>query len=77
MLSSADDQMEPTRENDDDDEDEETTEEENDADYDLYSDIAAIEYDYDEELYEDVENEVEARAVPSDPLGKIDYIDIF
>ena len=54
----------------DEDEDEESTTD-NDDDYDLYSDIADIEYDYDEELYEDVdvESDVEARAVPSDPLG--------
>ena len=55
----------------DEDEDEESTTD-NDDDYDLYSDIADIEYDYDEELYEDVdvESDVEARAVPSDPLGR-------
>ena len=42
---------------------EETEEEE-----DLYSDIAEVEYEYDEEYYEDDE-ESEARSVPTDPLG--------
>ena len=59
----------------DEDEDEESTRD-NDDDYDLYSDIADIEYDYDEELYEDVdaESDVEARAAPSDPLGLLNKI---
>ena len=41
-----------------------------DEDNDLYSDIAEISYEYDEELYED-EEEVEARSapIPTDPLG--------
>ena len=37
---------------------------------DLYSDITEVEYDYDEELYDEDESEVEARAVPTDPLGR-------
>ena len=36
---------------------------------DLYSDIAEVEYEYDEEYYEDADEESEARSVPTDPLG--------
>ena len=45
---------------------EETEEEEEEED--LYSDIAEVEYEYDEEYYEDDE-ESEASSVPTDPLG--------
>ena len=48
-------------ETDDDDDD--------DDDDDLYSDIAEVEYEYDEEDYEDADEENEARSVPTDPLG--------
>ena len=36
----------------------------------LYSDIANIEYDYDEEYYEDTEEDNEPRAIPTDPIGQ-------
>ena len=38
---------------------------------DLYSDIAEVEYEYDEEYYEDADEESEARSVPTDPLGML------
>ena len=42
-----------------------STEEE---EYSLYADIAEVEYDYDEELYQD--NELsEPRSLPNDPVG--------
>ena len=43
---------------------------ETDDDDSLYSDIATVEYDYDEELYEDVEEEEAPRQFPNDPIGK-------
>ena len=48
---------------------EETEEEEEEEGQDLYSDIAEVEYEYDEEYYEDADEESEARSVPTDPLG--------
>ena len=50
--------------------DKEDDEEDNDGRDSLYSDIAEVEYDYDEELYED-EEESEPRSLPTDPIGRI------
>ena len=51
----------------------EETDDDNDDD-DLYSDIAEVEYEYDEEDYEDADEENEARSVPTDPLGIIFFL---
>ena len=42
--------------------------EEEDGEYSLYSDVAELEYDYDEELY-DEEEDNEPRSIPTDPIG--------
>ena len=47
-------------------------EEEEDGEYSLYSDVAELEYDYDEELY-DEEEDNEPRSIPTDPIGFIIY----
>ena len=52
----------------------EETDDDDDDDHDLYSDIAEVEYEYDEEDYEDAEKESEARSVPTDPLGIIIFL---
>ena len=44
--------------------------EEDDGEYSLYSDVAELEYDYDEELY-DEEEDNEPRSIPTDPIGCI------
>ena len=43
-------------------------EEGEDGEYSLYSDVAELEYDYDEELY-DEEEDNEPRSIPTDPIG--------
>ena len=50
-------------------------EEEEDGEYSLYSDVAELEYDYDEELY-DEEEDNEPRSIPTDPIGCIIYYTI-
>ena len=53
---------------------EETKSSGEDEEYSLYSDIAEVEYDYDEELYDETgeeEEENEARNLPTDPIGRI------
>merc|ERR1712061_874983 len=47
-------------------------EEEEDGEDSLYSDVAELEYDYDEELY-DEEEDNEPRSIPTDPIGSIIY----